>query len=57
VDGVKVSVPQASASQSRLPARVDVRDLLEGAREAVLVHDGQEYRLRITSNEKLILTK
>jgi hemin uptake protein HemP len=28
-----------------------------GGREAVLVHDGTEYRLRLTSNGKLILTK
>jgi hemin uptake protein HemP len=26
-------------------------------REAVLVHDGFDYRLRLTSNGKLILTK
>lgn len=37
--------------------RIELRDLLEGQREAVIVHDGQEYRLRITSNDKLILTK
>ena len=37
--------------------RVRVADLLEGGREAVLVHDGTEYRLRLTSNGKLILTK
>jgi hemin uptake protein HemP len=37
--------------------RVAVRDLLGGGREAVLLHDGDEYRLRLTSNGKLILTK
>jgi hemin uptake protein HemP len=37
--------------------RVDLRDLLKGQREAVIVYAGEEYRLRITSNEKLILTK
>ena len=37
--------------------RVPVRELLGGGREAVLVHDGAEYRLRLTSNGKLILTK
>jgi hemin uptake protein HemP len=34
-----------------------VSELLGKAREAVLVHGGEEYRLRITSNGKLILTK
>lgn len=34
-----------------------VSDLLHGAREAILVHNGAEYRLRITANGRLILTK
>ena len=37
--------------------RIAVHDLMAGAREAVLLHDGEEYRLRLTSNGKLILTK
>lgn len=36
---------------------VDVATLLGGGREALLLHDGQAYRLRITANRKLILTK
>ncbi len=39
----------------RMP--IDVRGLLNGAREAILVLDGEAYRLRITAKEKLILTK
>ncbi|TAM58447.1 MAG: hemin uptake protein HemP [Rhodanobacter sp.] len=31
--------------------------LLEGARELVIQHQGSEYRLRLTRNDKLILTK
>jgi hemin uptake protein HemP len=38
-------------------ARVLVSDILQGGREAILEHDGQDYRLRITANGKLILTK
>jgi hemin uptake protein HemP len=34
-----------------------VSELLQGGREAILLHDGAEYRLRITANGKLILTK
>jgi hemin uptake protein HemP len=50
------------ASPRRMPAapklrRVKVSELLAGEREAILEHDGQEYRLRITNNGKLILTK
>ena len=37
--------------------RIAVGDLLNGGREAVLLQDGDEYRLRLTSNGKLILTK
>jgi hemin uptake protein HemP len=39
------------------PRRLKVSDLLAGAREAFLEHGGQDYRLRITANGKLILTK
>lgn len=39
------------------PPVVDVDVLLGGGREAVLRHAGQDYRLRITSKNKLILTK
>ena len=40
-----------------LGGAIDVRSLLMGAREAVLLLDGEAYRLRITAKEKLILTK
>jgi hemin uptake protein HemP len=36
---------------------VPVGDIMGGRRETVLVHNGVRYRLRITSNDKLILTK
>jgi hemin uptake protein HemP len=38
-------------------ATIDVRTLLGPAREAILVHNGEHYRLRVTANNKLILTK
>ncbi|MBI3708751.1 MAG: hemin uptake protein HemP [Proteobacteria bacterium] len=37
--------------------RLRVRDLLHDAREVILEHEREEYRLRITSKGKLILTK
>ncbi len=37
--------------------RIDSRELLRGGREVVIVHGGEEYRLRRTSQGKLILTK
>ena len=50
------SVAAAQAEPPR-PVRVIVAELLAGGREAILVHDGQDYWLRITANGKLILTK
>ena len=35
----------------------DVRELLGGGKEVIIVHVGERYRLRITANDKLILTK
>ncbi len=35
----------------------EIRDLLAGGREAIIVHGGERYRLRITAKDKLILTK
>jgi hemin uptake protein HemP len=37
--------------------RVTSRELLDGGNELVIDHDGQEYRLRLTRNGKLILNK
>jgi hemin uptake protein HemP len=46
-----------ASSEPQGPVRVVVSELLAGGREAILVHGGQNYRLRITANGKLILTK
>ena len=37
--------------------KVDTNTLLASEREIILVHKDTEYRLRVTSNDKLILTK
>ena len=37
--------------------RIDSRRLLAGGRELLIDHAGQQYRLRLTRNDKLILTK
>jgi len=52
--GARPAPPSQPAGRLR---RLKVSDLLEDAREAILEHDGQDYRLRITANGKLILTK
>ena len=59
-DGQRTNQDQALvAAGERAPGipRLRVVDLLGDAREAIIEHEGQDYRLRITSNRKLILTK
>ena len=53
--------PEPAADDSRARRaplrRIDTEVLLERAREIVIVHRGQEYHLRVTKSDKLILTK
>jgi hemin uptake protein HemP len=49
--------PEVDRDEKAAPPRYKVSDLLGEAREAILEHGGEEYRLRITANRKLILTK
>lgn len=39
-----------------VPSRVSSDALLGTRKELVIVHNGREYRLRLTQNDKLILT-
>jgi hemin uptake protein HemP len=55
MDPAHKSDPQGEKG-SAIP-RIDASTLLASRREIILVHNRQEYRLRITSNDKLILTK
>ena len=38
------------------PDRITSAELLGARAELIIVHDGREYRLRVTQNGKLILT-
>ena len=53
--------PQPSSAESHLPwsqrRRISTADLMQGAREVIIVHEGEEYVLHITKTGKLILTK
>ena len=48
--------PSASRASGRNVRRVESTELLGAAAELVIVHGQREYRLRVTSNGKLILT-
>lgn len=55
-------LPHRTALSPPTPAsvttrRVSSQSLLEGERELVIQHQGSEYHLRLTRNDKLILTK
>jgi hemin uptake protein HemP len=53
----ETNAPHSTGPEPASVRRLAVADLLQGARELILVHHGAEYRLRITGNGKLILTK
>lgn len=53
-DGDRTEAPK---SQSPEPPVVEAVQLLGGAREIVILHRGERYRLRVTQSNKLILTK
>ena len=52
-----VAPARRTDSASAKPRRVRIEDLLGGGRELIIEHRNEEYRLRMTSNSKLILTK
>ena len=44
------------SGHEQAPLRVALASLLGARRELLIVHNGREYRLRLTQNDKLILT-
>ena len=50
------SKPKEHLSENQPPARVPSSSLLGMRRELVILHNGREYRLRLTQSGRLILT-
>lgn len=48
---------QSEHGEAHAPLEIDARELLGSRQEATIIHLGERYRLRITANNKLILTK
>ena len=46
-----------AASSGSGARRLSLDALLDGRREVIIQHRGEDYRLRLTSNDKLLLTK
>jgi Hemin uptake protein len=49
--------PDDKGDRTRDAREIDVASLIGTDREVVLLHRGERYRLRVTANGKLILTK
>jgi hemin uptake protein HemP len=49
-------MPPASVDAGAINVRLKTEDLFAGSREIALLHNGREYRLRITQQGKLLLT-
>lgn len=49
--------PEPKGDRPAATREVDVASLIGTGREVVLLHRGERYRLRVTANGKLILTK
>ncbi|QGM46231.1 hemin uptake protein HemP [Methylocystis heyeri] len=45
------------AEDAPAPLEMDARELLGPRQEMTIIHAGERYRLRVTANNKLILTK
>lgn len=52
-----VPLNRAQSISNRSPKKLTSQGLFEGAQEIIIEHAGQDYRLRITRQNKLILTK
>ncbi|MHB1186803.1 hemin uptake protein HemP [Thiobacillus sp.] len=50
-------LPAAPADPASRPAIIPAELLFQGSQEILIGHNGETYRLRITRNGKLILTK
>lgn len=53
---IEESKPQGHLGQNHPPARITSSSLLGPRREVVILHNGREYRLRLTQSGRLILT-
>ena len=47
----QVSKPEST------PRSIDSRELFKDGKVVIIVHDGEPYQLRLTANNRLILTK
>ena len=56
-EGSREPSPVQDGAETESPPFYESGDLLQGAKEIVIRHHGECYRLRLTRNNKLILNK
>ena len=56
MDRIQENLEGAAKAGTPVPMRVASEALLGVRRELVIIHNGREYRLRVTQNGRLILT-
>ena len=56
MDRIVESKPMQVVGENQLAVRISSRSLLGSRREIVILHNGREYRLRLTQSGRLILT-
>jgi hemin uptake protein HemP len=56
-ESLSTELPVTECSSSVLCPRLDSKRLFTASNEVIIEHAGQEYRLRLTRQGKLILTK
>lgn len=57
VPSITSTVPAGSEQRACPPKTIPTECLFQGCQEILVGHNGETYRLRITKNDKLILTK
>lgn len=55
--GKEIGLPSSPRDKAKTQIRLYSAALFTHHREVIIEHDGEEYRLRLTSKGKLILTK
>jgi hemin uptake protein HemP len=56
-DGYSGNAAATRPAEPDAPRRIPADALFQGRRELIILHNAEEYRLRVTSNGRLILTK
>ena len=52
-----VTSPEKELGRTTSPLQIDSQTLFAGRRELIIEHQGERYQLRVTRQNKLILTK